>query len=82
MRQPRLSLKRALEIAKEREGYERCRNPSHGFGKPCTYGGKTAPARFVICPIVQLYPKPTFLFHTWHDFVKPSEKVYRERGWL
>lgn len=77
-----LSLARALRIAKEKEGYERCFNPVHGLGKNITYNGRTAPARFAICPIVQFYPKPTYLFHSIRDFLISSEKVYRERGWI
>jgi hypothetical protein len=77
-----LSLQEALKIAKEREGYERCFCEAHGLGTSVTYNGKTAVARFAICPIVQFYPKPTFLFHSVEDFLLSSEKVYRERGWI
>ena len=77
-----LTLSQALAISKEKEGYEQCRNPEHGYGKPCTYNGKTAPARFAICPIIQFYPKPTYLFHSWRDFIKSCERYYRTKGWL
>jgi hypothetical protein len=77
-----MTVEEALKIAREKEGYEQCHNPEHGFGKDCTYEGKTAPAMFVICPIVQLYPKPSFLFHSEADFLASSESVFRKRGWL
>lgn len=77
-----LTLTRALQIAKEKEGYERCYNRAHGLGDTVSYAGKTAAAKFAICPIVQVYPKPTFLFHSVRDFLVSCEKVYRQRGWI
>lgn len=77
----KLTLKKALEIAYDKEGYEHCRNRSHGLGSMITVDGITKKARFAICPIIQFYPKPTFLFHSWQQFVKSSEIYFRQRGW-
>jgi hypothetical protein len=77
-----IGLKRALRIAKEKEGYEQCFRKDHGLGSPCTYDGKTAPAGFIICPIVQFYPKPTYMFHSVKDFLKSSDIAYRKKGWI
>jgi len=77
-----LTLEKALEIAKEKEGYERCLREDHGIGRTITYNGKTDIARFAICPIVQFYPKPTYLFHSVEDFIKSSEIAYRAKGWV
>lgn len=63
-----MTLQKALTIAKA-HGYERCTNQAHGLGTMITYNGRTAEAKFAICPIVQFYPKPTYLFHSEEDFV-------------
>jgi hypothetical protein len=77
-----LTLEEALRIAKEKEGYERCFNPEHGLGEMCTHNGVTAPANFIICPIFQFYPKPTYLFHSEAEFIASCEILYKERGWI
>jgi hypothetical protein len=78
----RLTLKRALQIAQEREGYQRCFRKDHGLGEVITYNGVTAPAKFIICPIIQFMPKPTYRFHSKKDFLISSEKAYKQQGWL
>jgi len=77
-----ISLKLALKIASEKEGYERCFRSDHGLNSLITINGITKPAKFVICPIIQFYPKPTFLFHSIRQFCESSERAYQKRGGL
>ena len=77
-----IAFDKAVRIARKKEGYELCTCPEHGFGEDCTYDGKTAPAVIVLCPIVQFYPKPSYLFHSVEDFLKSSDTYYRARGWI
>jgi hypothetical protein len=72
----------AVQLAKVKEGYAPCTDPAHGFGKVITYNGKTAPCKFMICPVIQFYPKPSFQFHSKKDFVKSTEELAQRRGWL
>ena len=76
-----MTFNEAVKIAKEKEGYELCKNPNHGYMKPCTYAnGKTALAKVVICPIINFGFSDTYLFHSKKDFVKSSEKFYKLKG--
>lgn len=77
-----MTLEQALKIAEEKEGYQRCYREDHGLGTMITYNGKTAPCTFLICPIIQFYPKPSFQFHSEEDFMKSCEIAYKKRGWI
>lgn len=77
-----LTLEEALRIAKDNEGYERCENPEHGFGKQIEVNGVRGKCKFMICPIVQFYPKPSFQFLSEEAFLSSCEDYYKRRGWI
>lgn len=77
-----ITLSAALQIAHDKEGYIPCTNPEHGYGEDVTIDGKTGPALFVLCPIVQFYPLPIYLFHSQEDFLESCESYYKQKGWL
>ena len=76
-----MTFEEALEIL-VREGYEPCERPDHGFGSTIVVDGVSGPCTFMICPVVQFYPKPTFLFHSKEQFICSTEEMAKRRGWL
>lgn len=78
---PNLTLEAALGVARDKMNYERCTRPDHGFGKDIEVEGVTAPAVFVICPIVQINPLPTYSFHSEADFLEGMSEFFQQKGW-
>ena len=76
-----LTWKKAVDLTK-RDGYDFCTRPDHGYMKPCTYDGKTAKARIVVCPIVQFGPLPRYSFHSKRDFLVSCDAYFTTKGWL
>lgn len=73
------TLEEALKLERL-HNYERCENPAHGFGKDIIVNGKTAPCKFMICPVVQFYPQPSYQFHSVEEYLKSTETLYRKKG--
>lgn len=77
-----LTFKQILKIWKDKAGYVLCYNPAHGYRKLVTIDGKENIARFVHCPLIQFYPKPTYLYHTKRSFIFSSIKYFKEKKWI
>lgn len=79
-----MTLREAFAVIQHQLGYERCFRKDHGLGKEFTHQGKTAIAKYVVCPIISFYPKPTYLFHTKQEviaFALALDPVWRDTSW-
>ena len=79
-----MTLKEALDLVKLKRGYVRCRRIDHGFNKPFvdSSGKWHKAAKVVICPIIQFYPKDSYLFESCRTFIKAVEGSRGPGGWL